>query len=210
MPLSSLPIDEVMPELVAALRDRGQLVLQAPPGAGKSTRVPPALLDAGVIAEDETIVVLEPRRVAARAVAARIAQERGQRLGGEVGYHVRFDKKTGPDTRLELVTEGMLLRRLQRDPLLEGIGCVILDEFHERSLHADLTLAMLREVRQVRPELGLVVMSATLQTEQVQRVPGRPGHRQRRPHLPRRRRARRPHRRHRPGRGPPGRPADAR
>ncbi len=163
----ALPIDEVMPEVVATLRDHRQVVLQAPPGAGKSTRVPPALLDAGVVGEDQKIIVLEPRRVAARAVASRIADERNQRLGGEIGYAVRFDRKTSDKTRVEIVTEGMLLRRLQHDPLLDGVGCVILDEFHERSIHADLTLAMLKEVRTVREDLSLVVMSATLETERV-------------------------------------------
>lgn len=160
--LQRLPIDEVLPALLSALAEAGQAVLLAPPGAGKTTRVPPAVLDAG-LAGDGRILVLQPRRVAARAAARRIAEERGGRLGGEVGYRVRFDDRTGADTRIELLTEGLLTRRLQSDPFLEGVGCVVFDEFHERSLHADLGLALLREVRrEVRPDLKLVVMSATL------------------------------------------------
>ena len=146
--LPHLPIDDVLAEVISTLRTHRQVVLQAPPGAGKSTRLPPALLDApGLVPQDQKIIVLEPRRVAARAVAARIAQERGQRLGAEVGYSVRFDNRTSSATRLEIITEGMLLRRLYADPLLSDVGCVILDEFHERSVHADLSLAMLKEVR---------------------------------------------------------------
>ena len=159
--LSPLPIDEALPALIEALHIHGAAVLQAPPGAGKSTRVPGALLDAGV--RPGRVVMLEPRRVAARAVAARIAEERGSPLGGEVGYAVRFDRKVSASTRIEIITEGLLLRRLQHDPLLEGVGCVVLDEFHERSVHTDLALAMLKEVRQVREDLALVVMSATIE-----------------------------------------------
>lgn len=155
-----LPIDPLLPALCDALSEHRRAVLLAPPGAGKTTRVPPAILDAGLV--DGRILVLQPRRVAARAAARRIADERGARLGGEIGYRVRFDDRTSAATRIELLTEGLLTRRLQRDPFLEGVGCVIFDEFHERSLHADLGLALLREVREVRPELALVVMSATL------------------------------------------------
>ena len=163
-----LPIDDVLEDIVQTLKTHRQVVLQAPPGAGESTRLPPALLDArDLIPDDQKILVLEPRRVAARAVAARIASERKQRLGDEVGYSVRFDRRVGKNTRLEIITEGMLLRRLHADPLLEDVGCVILDEFHERSVHADLSLAMLKEVRTVREELLLVVMSATLQADAV-------------------------------------------
>lgn len=161
MPLTPLPIDTVLPALLTALRETGAAVLLAPPGAGKTTRVPPAILDAGLC--DGRLLVLQPRRVAARAAARRIAAERGVRVGGEVGYRVRFEDRTGPDTRIALLTEGLLTRRLQSDPFLEGVGCVVFDEFHERSLHADLGLALLREIRRdVRPDLRLVVMSATL------------------------------------------------
>ncbi|MGK0361755.1 MAG: ATP-dependent helicase HrpB [Bradymonadia bacterium] len=157
---SALPIDAHLPALVAAVRADHAVVLVAPPGAGKSTRVPGALLDSGIKGK---VLVLQPRRVAARAVARRIAQERGSAVGEEVGYRVRFEQRVGPNTRIELLTEGLLIRRLQADPFLEGVGCVILDEFHERSLHADLSLALLAEIRRdARPDLAVVVMSATL------------------------------------------------
>lgn len=167
MSLPTLPIDAVLPELTDALRGAGCAVLVAPTGAGKTTRVPPALLD-GELAGSGAVVVLEPRRLAARAAARRMASERGVALGQEVGYHVRFDRKARDDTRLLVVTEGLFLRRLQEDPLLEGVGAVVFDEFHERHLDSDLALAMVRRVReQVRPDLPLVVMSATLDGEAV-------------------------------------------
>ncbi len=160
MGVVELPIDVVLPEINDALRRVGAVVLLAPPGAGKTTRVPPAVLDAGLRGR---LLCLQPRRVAARAAARRIASERGCEVGAEVGYRVRFESRVGPETRIELLTEGLLVRRLQADPFLEGVGCVVLDEFHERSLHADLALALLREIRRdVRPDLKLVVMSATL------------------------------------------------
>lgn len=163
--MQRLPIDDVLPALVAAVRDRGSCVLVAPPGAGKTTRVPGALLDAGFITG--SIVVLQPRRLAARLAAARIATERGVPLGGEVGYQVRFDRKTSKDTRIELVTEGVLTRRLLGDPDLHGVSCVIIDEFHERHLDGDLALALVERLRGKRPDLALVVMSATLDAEPV-------------------------------------------
>jgi ATP-dependent helicase HrpB len=157
-----LPIDEALPALLAGLRGGSNAVLLAPTGAGKTTRVPPALLAAG-IAGERRIVMLEPRRIAARAAARRMAEEGGWRLGEEVGYQVRFDHRAGPATRILVVTEGILVQRLQADPFLEDVGAVIFDEFHERSLHADLSLAMARRVqREVRPDLRLVAMSATL------------------------------------------------
>lgn len=157
--MTPLPVDVVLPDLLAALAHSPCVVLQAPTGAGKTTRVPPALLDGGL----GPVVMLEPRRVAARAAARRIADERGVPLGGEVGYHVRFERKAGRDTRILVVTEGLLVRMLQDDPFLEGWGTVVLDEFHERSLHADLALAMTRRVqRDARDDLKLIVMSATL------------------------------------------------
>ena len=169
-----LPIDEVLPEVAAALKASRALVLVAPPGAGKTTRVPPAVLRAGVInPEHPNLVMLQPRRVAARASAQRIAEEQGWELGREVGYHIRFEKRIGNDTRLRVLTEGILSRQLLSDPFLEGIGCVILDEFHERSLHTDLAVAMLREVQQtVREDLIVIVMSATLEAEPVSRFFG--------------------------------------
>lgn len=160
-----LPIDAVLPEVIAAVRDRGVAVLVAPPGAGKTTRVPGALLDAGAI--DGEVVVLQPRRLAARLAATRVATERGGELGGEVGYEVRFDRRTGPLTRLRFVTEGVLTRRLLGDPELRGVGCVIIDEFHERHLDGDLALALVARLRARRPSLRLVVMSATLDAEPV-------------------------------------------
>jgi ATP-dependent helicase HrpB len=157
-----LPIDEVLPELIAALRQGSAAVLIAPTGAGKTTRVPPALLAAG-IAGDRQIVMLEPRRIAARAAARRMAEEWGWTLGREVGYQVRFERRAGPETRILVVTEGILVQRLQADPFLEDVGAVIFDELHERSLQTDLSLAMARRVqREVRPDLKLVAMSATL------------------------------------------------
>ncbi len=172
MPLPALPIDEVLPELLGALRRSPAALLRAPTGAGKTTRVPGALLDAG-LAGDGEVVVLEPRRLAARAAARRTAAERGARLGGEVGYRVRFDARASRETRLVFVTEGLFLRRLAADPLLEGVGAVVFDEFHERSLEADLALALARRVQQeVREDLRLVVMSATLETRALARYLG--------------------------------------
>ncbi|HEY4242821.1 MAG TPA: ATP-dependent helicase HrpB [Kofleriaceae bacterium] len=161
--LAPLPIDAVLPALVTAVRARGSCVLVAPPGAGKTTRVPGALLDS-VSGE---IVVLQPRRLAARLAAARVASERGGTVGGEVGYEVRFDRRVSNATRIRFVTEGVLARRLLADPELRGVGCVILDEFHERHLDGDLALALVARLRERRPELVLVVMSATLDAEPV-------------------------------------------
>jgi ATP-dependent helicase HrpB len=167
-----LPIDEALPGLLAALQAGPNAVLIAPTGAGKTTRVPPALLAAGV-AGGRTIVMLEPRRIAARAAARRMAEEGGWRLGEEVGYQVRFDHRSGPATRILVVTEGILVQRLQADPFLEDVGAVIFDEFHERSLQTDLSLAMARRVqREVRPDLRLVAMSATLDPGPIARFLG--------------------------------------
>jgi ATP-dependent helicase HrpB len=165
--MDSLPIDSVLPDLVAALRRQPSAVLRAPTGAGKTTRVPPALLDAG-LAGPKRIIVLEPRRLAARAAARRMAAERGGRVGEDVGYQVRFDRQFSPRTRILVVTPGILLRMLQDDPFLETAGTVIFDEFHERALESDLALGMVRLVQQtVRPELRVIVMSATLAVEVV-------------------------------------------
>ena len=164
--LSALPIDPLLPEVVEAVREHRGVVIEAPAGAGKSTRVPPALLDAR-LAGDDQIIMLEPRRVAARATARRIAYERGAEVGGEVGYQVRFDRRVSNKTKLAVITEGILTRRLQSDPFLEGVGVVILDEFHERSIHTDLAIAFLREVQEVREDLKIVVMSATLDAKPI-------------------------------------------
>jgi ATP-dependent helicase HrpB len=162
-----LPIDAVLPQAVDTLRRLPSLVITAPTGAGKTTRVPPAILEGG-LARSGQIVMLEPRRLAARAAARRMAAELQGRLGEQVGYQVRFDKAAGPGTRILVVTEGLLVRKLQDDPFLENVSTVIFDEFHERSLETDLGLAMVRLVqRTVRPELRIVVMSATLAAQAV-------------------------------------------
>ena len=169
-----LPIDSVTDEIVERLRAARAVVVVAPPGAGKTTRVPPAILRAGLLSPSHpNLVMLQPRRVAARAAAHRIAEEQGWTVGGEVGYHVRFEKHIGPSTRLRVLTEGILNKQLIDDPSLAGVGCVVLDEFHERSLHTDLAIGLLREVQQsLREDLLLVVMSATLHAEPVARFLG--------------------------------------
>jgi len=172
--MNPLPIDASLADLVASAREHRSLVLVAPPGAGKTTRVPVALVQGGVLSPDHpALVLLQPRRVAARAAADRIAEENGWTLGNEVGYQIRFERKYGPTTKIRVLTEGILTRRLIADPFLEGIGAVILDEFHERSLHTDLALALLREVREaVRDDLVVVVMSATMDAGPVARFLG--------------------------------------
>jgi len=163
----SLPIDSRLSEVAAILRAGRNLVLAAEPGAGKTTRVPRALLEGGLLEAGECWV-LEPRRLAARLAAARVAEELGEELGQRVGYAVRFEQKVSRATRIRFVTEGLLLRRLQQDPQLRGIAVVILDEFHERHLHTDLALTLLRRLQQeTRPDLRLAVMSATLDAEPV-------------------------------------------
>jgi len=158
-----LPIDASISRIIEGLAQRS-LVVVAPPGSGKTTRVPVAILQAGLLAADhQAAIVLQPRRIAARAAAMRIADEQGWTLGDQVGYQVRFERRLSPRTRLRFLTEGILTRQLLADPFLETIGAVILDEFHERSLNGDLALALLRHIRrEVRPDLILVVMSATL------------------------------------------------
>ena len=166
-PVQPLPIDPLLPEAVVCLSTRSRLVLRAAPGAGKTTRVPAALLDAG-LAAGKQVVVLEPRRIAARAAAEFVAHERGGAVGGEVGYRVRFEQRGDAATRLWFVTEGVLGRQLTRDPFLEHVGIVVLDEFHERHLQGDVALAVVRELQEtVRPDLKLVIMSATLETDRL-------------------------------------------
>ncbi|RWU23956.1 ATP-dependent helicase HrpB [Pseudomonas alkylphenolica] len=165
----SLPIDAVVPALREALCLRHEAVLEAPPGAGKTTRVPLALLNEPWLA-GQTILMLEPRRLAARAAAERLASELGEQVGQTVGYRIRLDSKVGPTTRIEVVTEGILTRRLQADPALEGVGLLIFDEFHERSLDADLALALSlngRELLRDEPPLKILLMSATLEGERL-------------------------------------------
>jgi ATP-dependent helicase HrpB len=167
-----LPIDEVLPQIIAALRDGNCAVLRAPTGAGKTTRVPPALLEAGLAREGQ-ILVLQPRRLAARAAAWRMAEERGTPLGGEIGYQVRFERKASRHTRILVLTEGLLVRMLQDDPLLEKVSMVVFDEFHERTLDADLALAITRRLQtEVRSDLKLLVMSATLDPAPIARFLG--------------------------------------
>ena len=170
--LPALPIAAALPEIHTALGRFPALVLQAPPGAGKTTGVPLALLDESWLA-GRSILLLEPRRLAARAAAARMASLLGESVGQTVGYRIRFEHQVSRQTRIEVLTEGILTRRLQRDPALDGVGLVIFDEFHERSLHADLALALcLDSQRGLREDLRLLVMSATLDGAAVARLLG--------------------------------------
>jgi ATP-dependent helicase HrpB len=165
----SLPIDAVLPALRQALTARDEAVLEAPPGAGKTTRVPLALLEETWLA-GQSILMLEPRRLAARAAAERLAAELGEKVGETVGYRIRLESRVGPNTRIEVVTEGILTRRLQDDPALEGVGLLIFDEFHERSLDADLALALSLNGRELFREdqpLKILLMSATLEGERL-------------------------------------------
>jgi ATP-dependent helicase HrpB len=156
-----LPVDPYVSQIRDALRTHRAVVVTAAPGAGKTTRVPPALID------DGPVILLQPRRVAARAIARRIADEQGWTLGLEVGWHIRFERRFGPRTRLLVATEGILTARLQQDPLLSDFRTVILDEFHERSIHADIGLALARQAWRARSDLRVVVMSATLDAGRV-------------------------------------------
>ncbi len=161
--MTSLPIDPYLDAIVGGLKQSCCLIVSAPPGSGKTTRIAPALLEEGQY--HGRIVLVQPRRVAARAAAMRIAQQIGCRIGAEVGYHVRFDNQTSPTTRLVTMTPGILLRQLQSDPILSDTDVVVLDEFHERSLEYDLLLGMLRRLQSLRPELRMVPMSATLEID---------------------------------------------
>lgn len=168
----ALPVESVLEALSAALRDAGVAVLCAPPGSGKTTRVPLALMDAPWLA-GQRIVMLEPRRVAARAAARWMAGLLGEPVGERVGFSVRFDSAVSARTRVEVVTEGLLARRLQQDPELQGVGLLIFDEFHERNLHADLALALALDARRgLREDLRVLVMSATLDAQPVARLLG--------------------------------------
>src|SRR4051812_28974331 len=154
-----LPIDPYVAEIVAHVRAHRTAVIVAPPGSGKTTRVPPALAAHG------RTILLQPRRVAARALTRRIAAERGWEIGGEVGWQIRFERKFSKRTRLLVATEGILTARLQSDPLLSDFDIIVLDEFHERSIHADVALALARQAMLARDDLAVVVMSATIAAE---------------------------------------------
>ncbi|ATB47394.1 ATP-dependent helicase HrpB [Corallococcus macrosporus] len=163
----ALPIDPLLPDIVSTLRGARSLVLEAPPGAGKTTRVPRALLEAG-LGQGKEIIVLQPRRLPTRLAAQRVSDELGERVGDSVGYQVRFEDVRSAKTRLSFVTEGVLGRRLLSDPKLRDVGIVVLDEFHERHLSADISLALLRRLQETaRPDLKVVVMSATLEAEPI-------------------------------------------
>jgi ATP-dependent helicase HrpB len=164
-----LPIYELEPALVAALRGKNRAILQAPTGSGKSTQVPQMLLDHGLLGAGE-VVVLQPRRLATRMLAARVAEERGARLGDEVGYQIRFDRVVSERTRIRFVTEGVLLRQMLQDPNLGNVSAILFDEFHERHLYGDITLARALDLQSTdRPDLKLVVMSATLETARLEK-----------------------------------------
>ncbi|MBS0571107.1 MAG: ATP-dependent helicase HrpB [Proteobacteria bacterium] len=163
------PIVAVLPDIRASLAAHPRLVLEAPPGAGKTTQVPPALLDAEWL-PGKKVLVLEPRRIAARAAAEFMAAQRGESVGDTIGYRIRFESRVSTRTRVEVVTEGILTRLIQSDPELPGVGAIVFDEFHERHLHGDLGAALALDVQaQLRPELRLVIMSATLDGERTAR-----------------------------------------
>src|SRR6059058_1854915 len=158
-----LPIDAHVAEIAAHVRAHRSAVIVAPPGAGKTTRIPPALAEIG------RTILLQPRRVAARALARRIAQERGWRIGEEIGWQIRFERRFSERTRLLVATEGILTARLQSDPLLSDFRVVVLDEFYERSIHADLALALVKQAAGSRDDLAVIVMSSTIDATSVSR-----------------------------------------
>ncbi|MCA8888106.1 MAG: hypothetical protein KDA46_04695, partial [Parvularculaceae bacterium] len=163
----ALPIDDVLPAIRAALVRENRLVLAAPPGAGKTTRAPLALLDEDWLGE-KRIMLLEPRRIAARMAAERMAKSLGEKIGGRIGLTTRIDRAVSKATRIEVVTDGLFTRRILSDPELAGVGAVLFDEFHERSLNLDLGLALALDVQgALRGDLRLVVMSATLDTARI-------------------------------------------
>ena len=164
-----LPVYELEGALVAALREQGRVIVQAPTGSGKSTQIPQMLLRHGLLGEKGEVVVLQPRRLAARMLARRVAEEAGTRLGEGVGYQIRLESRVSERTRIRFVTEGILLRQMSFDPRLPGVAAVIFDEFHERHLHGDISLARALQIQKTtRPDLRIVVMSATLETARLE------------------------------------------
>jgi ATP-dependent helicase HrpB len=162
-----LPVTEIISDVRHKLAEQNTLIIQAPPGAGKSTLLPLAILNEPWL-QNQKIIMLEPRRLAARSIALRMAQLLGEEIGQTIGYRIRFDNRIGPHTKIEVVTEGILTRMLQSDNALDGVGLVIFDEFHERSIHADIAMALCREAQQVlRPDMRMVIMSATLNMPQL-------------------------------------------
>ena len=156
------PIDEIIPDIKQLLSHNSSLIITAPPGAGKSTVLPIALMDEEWL-DGQKIIMLEPRRLAAKSIAARMSEMINDKVGNQIGYRIRFENAVSENTRIEIVTEGILTRMLQNDHALEGVCMIIFDEFHERSLFADTALALCREVQEVlRPALRIVIMSATL------------------------------------------------
>ena len=163
------PVDQILPEIISSLTTGHNVVLQAPPGSGKTTRVAPALLSHTWL-KNKKILLLEPRRLAARSAAAYMARQAGETVGQTIGYHVRLDRKVSRSTRIEIITEGLLIQRLLSDPELQDTGVIIFDEFHERSLTADTSLAISLEIQQaLRPDLRIIIMSATLQPDVIAR-----------------------------------------
>src|SRR5438270_8881131 len=163
-----LPIYEIEQELLARLKTHKRLIVSAPTGSGKSTQVPQMLLDNGLVGTGQ-VVILQPRRLAARLLAARVAWERKGELGREVGYQIRFETVVSADTRIRFVTEGVLLRQMVQDRRLPGVSALIFDEFHERHLYGDITLAQALDLQQKdRPDLQILVMSATLEAAQLE------------------------------------------
>ena len=163
----NLPVTEVIPEFISEIAKNNTLIICAPPGAGKSTILPLTALGQEWLNEKK-IVMLEPRRLAAKSIATRMASLIGEKVGKTIGYRIRFETKVSDQTKIEVVTEGILTRMLQSDNSLEDVGMIIFDEFHERSIHADVALALSREAQQVlRPDLKIIIMSATLNIPQL-------------------------------------------
>jgi len=165
--MNNLPINEVLPGIIKTFKTKTQLILQAPPGAGKSTVVPISFLNEPWL-KDKIIIMLEPRRVAARMIATQMANLLGEEVGQRVGYQIKMESSKSAKTKVLVVTEAILVRKLQSDPELENVAMVIFDEFHERSIHTDLSLALSLQVQELlRDDLKLLVMSATLNTTEI-------------------------------------------